>query len=160
MAKQGNLAARVSFTSFICDVGCRFLTGEIRRASKPPSGPAGGKVSVTCKDDRSRIIYYESHETDEQGNFNMAVNKYVNGKELQPQSCLIRLVSSPHATCNILTNFAGELKGIKLPNRPTVLYRDLVQYQLGTFFYTTQRCAKPAADHNHDSSGCLASNNY
>ncbi|KAE8684835.1 putative Eukaryotic release factor 1 (eRF1) family protein [Hibiscus syriacus] len=120
----------------------------------------GLKAPIPFKDDRSRIIYYESHETDEQGNFNMAVNKYVNGKELQPQSCLIRLVSSPHATCNILTNFAGELKGIKLPNRPTVLYRDLVQYQLGTFFYTTQRCAKPAADHNHDSSGCLASNNY
>ncbi|XP_038990665.1 uncharacterized protein LOC120113655 [Hibiscus syriacus] len=62
----------------------------------------------------------------------------------------------PHATCNIPTNFAGGLTGVNLPNRPTVLYRDLVQYQLGTFFYTTQRCAKPAAGDNHDSTGCLA----
>ncbi|GMJ12071.1 hypothetical protein like AT3G09925 [Hibiscus trionum] len=121
----------------------------------------GGKVSVTCKDDRSRVVYYGSDETDGEGNFNMAVNKYVNGKELQPKSCLVRLVSSPHDTCNIPTNFAGGLTGVNLPNRPTVLYRDLVQYQLGTFFYTTQRCAKPADGDNHDSYGCHAnSNNY
>ncbi|MBA0706167.1 hypothetical protein Golax_018293 [Gossypium laxum] len=75
----------------------------------------------------------------------MAVNKYINGKELQPKSCLVRLVSSPHLTCNIPTNFAGGITGVNLPVRPTVLYRDLVQYQLGTFFYTTPRCAKPAA---------------
>ncbi|MBA0580831.1 hypothetical protein Gorai_023032 [Gossypium raimondii] len=90
----------------------------------------------------------------------MAVNKYINGKELQPTSCLVRLVSSPHLTCNIPTNFAGGITGVNLPVRPTVLYRDLVQYQLGTFFYTTPRCAKPAAGETHDSFDCDANNNY
>ncbi|KAG8503432.1 hypothetical protein CXB51_001381 [Gossypium anomalum] len=136
---------------------CTKSYGEWTHGSQPIKG---GKVSVTCKDDRSRIIYYGSDESDEEGNFNMAVNKYINGKELQPKSCLVRLVSSTHLTCNIPTNFAGGITGVNLPVRPTVLYRDLVKYQLGTFFYTTPRCAKPAAGDTHDSFDCDTNNNY
>ena len=110
-------------------------------------------------DDRNRVMYYGSDETDEQGQFNMVVNKYINGKELQAKSCLVRLVSSPHPTCNIPTNFAGGQTGVKLPVRPTVLYRDLVQYQLGNFFYTTPRCDKPASGTDH-SLECHGNNNY
>ncbi|KAE8676509.1 putative UDP-Glycosyltransferase superfamily protein [Hibiscus syriacus] len=80
--------------------------------------PALRLIHLGGKEDRSRVIYSGSDETDEQGNFNMAVNKYINGKELQTKSCLVRLVSSPHATCNIPTNFAGGLTGIHIPNQP------------------------------------------
>ncbi|XVE96552.1 hypothetical protein REPUB_Repub02eG0232400 [Reevesia pubescens] len=129
--------------------------GEWAQGSQPIKG---SKVSVTCMDDRNRVMYYGSDETDEQGQFNMVVNKFINGKELVTKACLVRLVSSPHPTCNIPTNFAGGLTGIKLPIRPTVLYRDLVQYQLGTFFYTTPRCDKPAPG-THPSFDCQGNNN-
>ncbi|XWS43502.1 hypothetical protein CRYUN_Cryun16bG0109600 [Craigia yunnanensis] len=131
--------------------------GEWTQGTQPIKGC---KVSVTCMDDKSRrIMYYGSDETDEQGQFNLVISKYINGKELQAKSCLVRLVSSPHPTCNIPTNFAGGKTGVTLPIRPTVLYRDLVQYKLGTFFYTTLRCDKPAAGTDH-SFGCHGNNNY
>ncbi|OMO84045.1 Pollen Ole e 1 allergen/extensin [Corchorus olitorius] len=133
---------------------CTKSYGEWVRGTQPIKGC---KVSVTCMDDRNRVMYYGSDETDEQGKFNMAVNKYINGKVLQAKSCLVRLVSSPHPTCNIPTNFAGGHTGVNLPIRPAVVYRDLVQYELGTFFYTTPRCDKPKPD-SPDS--CHGNNNY
>ncbi|XVE61605.1 hypothetical protein DITRI_Ditri06bG0053600 [Diplodiscus trichospermus] len=133
---------------------CTKSYGEWAQGTQPIRGC---KVSVTCMDDRSRIMYYGSDETDEKGEFNMVVNKYINGKELKAKSCLVRLVSSPHPTCNIPTNFAGGHTGVELPVRPAVVYRDLVQYQLGTFFYTTPRCDKLPASAASDE--CHANNN-
>ncbi|XVF55589.1 hypothetical protein PTKIN_Ptkin06aG0048000 [Pterospermum kingtungense] len=137
---------------------CQDCTKSYQEWAQGSQPLKGAKASVTCLDERSRIIYYGSDETDEQGQFNMVVNKYINGKELQERSCMVRLVSSPHTTCNIPTNFAGGNTGVKLPIRPTVVYRDLVQYQLGTFFYTTPRCDKPAPGTNP--SECKGNNNY
>ncbi|KAL1060024.1 hypothetical protein V6Z11_1Z132900 [Gossypium hirsutum] len=69
---------------------CTKSYGEWTHGSQPIKG---GKVSVTCKDDRSRHIY-ASDESDEEGNFNMAVSVF------------------PHLTCNIPTNFAGGITGV------------------------------------------------
>ncbi|CAK9166737.1 unnamed protein product [Ilex paraguariensis] len=99
----------------------------------------GCKVSITCMDDRSRVVYYGSDDTDEAGNFEMIINKYINGKVLKPTNCFLRLVSSPDPVCNIVTDFSGGRRGVKL-GRPTMVYRDMIKHVLGPFYYTTPMC--------------------
>lgn len=102
----------------------------------------GGKVSVTCMDERSRVVFYASDLTDEKGQFDLIMNKYTtNGKEVKANRCSLRLVSCPDATCNVPTNFGGGRSGVKL-NRPSLVYRDLVKYTLGPFYYTSPMCEK------------------
>lgn len=115
----------------------------------------GSKVSVTCLDERSRVVQYASDLTDEAGNFDVACNKYVNGKKLNPQNCYVRLVSSPDPVCNVATNFAGGKTGVKL-HRPNVVYRDILKYALGSFYYTTPMCDEPDTNDQDDSE----QNNY
>ncbi|KAL3628416.1 hypothetical protein CASFOL_027462 [Castilleja foliolosa] len=102
----------------------------------------GCKVSVTCMDDRNRVVHYASDLTDDAGDFDIVCNKFVNGKELKPKNCFLRLVSSPDPVCNIATNFAGGKSGVKL-HRPAMLYRDIIKYVLGPFYYTTPMCDEP-----------------
>lgn len=97
---------------------------------------------MTCLDDRNRVVHYASDLTDEAGNFDVTCQKFVNGKKLRPESCYLRLVSSPDPVCNVATNFAGGVTGVKL-HRPSVVYRDLVKYALGPFYYTTPMCEEP-----------------
>ncbi|XLR27251.1 hypothetical protein S83_055151 [Arachis hypogaea] len=109
----------------------------------------GVKVSLTCMDKRSRVVYYTSDATDELGQYEITVNKYVNGKELYTKGCTVRLVSSPDNVCNILTDFGGGNSGIKL-SRPTSMYRGLIKHLLKPLYYTTPMCDKPDTD-NSDS---------
>ncbi|KAL3532013.1 hypothetical protein ACH5RR_005534 [Cinchona calisaya] len=102
----------------------------------------GCKVSVTCLDDRSRAVYYGSDLTDEAGDFEMIINQYIYGKKLNPKNCFLRLVSSPDPACNIATDFSGGKTGVQLL-RPTVVYRDIIKYVLGPFYYTTPMCDEP-----------------
>ncbi|KAL2554316.1 Pollen Ole e 1 allergen and extensin family protein [Forsythia ovata] len=102
----------------------------------------GSKVSITCLDDRSRVVHYASDLTDDGGEFEVSVKKYTNGKELKPQNCFLRLVSSPDPVCNIATDFAGGKTGVKL-HHPVVVYRDIVKYVLGPFYYSTPMCDEP-----------------
>ncbi|KAK2983749.1 hypothetical protein RJ640_024102 [Escallonia rubra] len=102
----------------------------------------GCKVSVTCMDERRRVVYYGSDETDEAGSFEMIINKYINGKELRRNGCFVRLVQSPDPVCNIATDFGGGRTGVRL-SRPTVVYRDLIKHVLGPFYYTTPMCDEP-----------------
>ncbi|KAL7096739.1 hypothetical protein ACP275_10G098500 [Erythranthe tilingii] len=112
----------------------------------------GSKVSVTCLDERSRVVQYASDLTDDAGDFDVTCNKYVNGKKLNPQNCFLRLVSSPDPVCNIATNFAGGKSGVNL-HRPTVVYRDMVKYVLGKFYYTTPMCDEPDTTTPDDQDG-------
>jgi hypothetical protein len=54
---------------------------------------AGSKVCLTCTDDRGRVIHYDSDVTDERGEFDMIVSKYINGKQLKEEmlseACII-----------------------------------------------------------------------
>ncbi|KAF5186119.1 Pollen ole e 1 allergen and extensin family protein [Thalictrum thalictroides] len=121
---------------------CQDCTGDWNdwvQGSKPIKGC---RVSVTCMDDRGRVMHYASDETDEQGDFDMIVDKNINGKELKPELCSVRLVSSPDNVCNLLTDFAGGRSGVKL-TRPSHIFRDLVKYTLGPFFFTTPMCDEP-----------------
>ena len=106
---------------------------------------AGVKVSLTCMDKRSRVVYYTSDTTDELGQYDIIVNKYVYGKELDIKGCAVRLVSSPDHVCNILTDFGGGKSGVKL-NYATSMYRSLIKYELSPFYYTTPMCDKPHTD--------------
>ncbi|GAB2300642.1 hypothetical protein Dimus_034677 [Dionaea muscipula] len=107
----------------------------------------GCKVSVTCLDDRKRVSLYNSDETDAEGEFNMMINNEAYGKKLNPEDCLVRLVSSPDPTCNIATNFGSGNTGVRLVH-PNVRYRGLVKYFLGPFYYTTNMCEVPAYTSN------------
>ncbi|KAL9993339.1 hypothetical protein Hdeb2414_s0009g00305051 [Helianthus debilis subsp. tardiflorus] len=104
-------------------------------------------VSVTCMDDRKRIIYYESDKTDKTGEFEVTINKYIRGKKVNPEACFTRLVSSPDPICNIPTDFAGGKTGVKL-GRPTIMYRDIIKHILGPFYYTTPMCDEPNTNDN------------
>ncbi|XP_059646788.1 pistil-specific extensin-like protein [Cornus florida] len=108
----------------------------------------GCKVSITCMDDRSRVVYYGSDQTDEGGDFEMTINKFINGKELNAKKCSVRLVSSPDPVCNLPTNFAGGRSGVKL-SRPTLVYRDIIKHVLGPFYYTTPMCDEPDVSESH-----------
>ncbi|KAM4090188.1 hypothetical protein ACJW30_09G040800 [Castanea mollissima] len=112
----------------------------------------GGKVSITCMDDRSRVVYYGSDATDELGQFDIIVNKSINGKELKAKLCSVRLVSSPDSTCNILTDFADGKRGVKL-NLPSLVYRDQIKYTLGPFYFTKLLCDEPNTTDSDDTHG-------
>uniref|UniRef100_A0A7N1A116 Pistil-specific extensin-like protein n=1 Tax=Kalanchoe fedtschenkoi TaxID=63787 RepID=A0A7N1A116_KALFE len=103
----------------------------------------GSVVSVTCFDDRNRVIYYNSDTTDDSGVYDITMgNKYANGKKLNPRACSVRLVSSPNPVCNVLTNSGGGKDGVKL-GRPSSVYRDVIKYNLRPFYYTTPMCEEP-----------------
>ncbi|GFY93460.1 hypothetical protein Acr_08g0018560 [Actinidia rufa] len=89
-----------------------------------------------------RVMHYGSDETDEAGDFEMTLNKSINGKAVDPKKCLVRLVSSPDPVCNIATDFAGGRSGVNL-RQPNVVYRGLVKHKLPTFYYTTPMCDEP-----------------
>lgn len=110
---------------------------------------AGSKVSLTCMDERRRVMYYNSDETDELGQFEMTVNKYINGKELKEKMCSVRIVSSPDPTCNLLTDFGAGKSGLKL-TQPSFIYRDLVKYVVGPFYFTTPLCDQPDTTESSD----------
>ncbi|KAK9119432.1 hypothetical protein Scep_017525 [Stephania cephalantha] len=89
-------------------------------AAKPIKG---SRVSATCMDERDKVIYYGSDETDEEGEFDMVVDSKEACKELRPELCSVRLVSSPNPVCNVATNFGGRKSRVKL-SRPSFVYRD------------------------------------
>ncbi|KAJ8532790.1 hypothetical protein K7X08_015679 [Anisodus acutangulus] len=121
----------------------------------------GSVVSLTCLDERRRVMYYGSDLTDEAGIFDLIVNRTCHGKTIKPQNCFVRLVSSPDPVCNIATDFAGGKSGVKL-HRPAVVYRDLLKYVLSPFYYTTPMCDEPDTndDDNLETDDDKDQNNY
>ncbi|XP_057982192.1 pistil-specific extensin-like protein [Malania oleifera] len=108
-----------------------------------PSNPIqGSKVSITCMDERRRVTYYGSDETDKEGEFNMVIPKYVKGKEVKERGCKVRVVSSPDPACNIPTDFAGGRSGVNL-GTPSIVYRHKIKHTMGPFYYTTPMCEEP-----------------
>ncbi|XP_020259457.1 uncharacterized protein LOC109835887 isoform X2 [Asparagus officinalis] len=108
----------------------------------------GSKVAVTCMDARKRVVYHVSDDTDEQGDFDVLVSKYVNGKEVNPERCAVRLVSSPDQACNVMTDFGNGRSGVKL-YRPSHVYPGMVKYTVGPFFFTSPMCDEPETTAEH-----------
>ncbi|KAL5563748.1 hypothetical protein UlMin_033495 [Ulmus minor] len=83
-------------------------------------------------------------------------DKPIKEKKLNPKFCWVRLVSSPHPTCNLFTNFGCGHSSIKLGN-PTGVYRDSITYKLGLFYYTTLMRDNPDTSDDqsnyHDNNG-------
>ncbi|GMH09877.1 hypothetical protein Nepgr_011718 [Nepenthes gracilis] len=102
----------------------------------------GCKVSVTCLDERKRVLYYNSDDTDADGEFDVIISQVVYGKKLKPKDCLVRVVSSPDVACNVATNFGNGRTGVRL-RQPNVRYKGMVKYLVGPFYYTTPMCEEP-----------------
>ncbi|TXG58390.1 hypothetical protein EZV62_016219 [Acer yangbiense] len=153
MATYGDHNAPVGSIHVSGEVWCQDCFKPYNKFSQGDKPLKGVKVSLTCMDERSRVMYYNSDFTDEEGYYEMEVEKYVYGKELKAKLCKIRLVSSPDPTCNVITNFAGGKSGVKLW-RPTEVFGDTVKYKSGRFFFTTPMCEKP------DTSASQENNNY
>ncbi|XP_062119182.1 non-classical arabinogalactan protein 30 [Humulus lupulus] len=103
----------------------------------------GGIVSITCMDQRRRVVHYASDVTDELGGFELNISSEVCAyKRLNPKLCRARLVSSPDYDCNILANFGGGHTGVAL-SWPTSIFHNSIGYTLHPFYFTTQTCQKP-----------------
>lgn len=120
-------------------------------------GFAGCKVSTICMAEGKRVMYYGSDTTDEEGQFQMSINKVINGKPIKKELCFVRLVSSPDKACNVFTDFGGGLSGVKLA-QPTSVYGELIKFTLNPFYFTTPMCDEPDTtkandQHDHDTYG-------
>ncbi|KAK9093899.1 hypothetical protein Scep_025368 [Stephania cephalantha] len=104
-------------------VMCQDCTGGWNDWVKEPNQSKGSRVSATCMDERDKVIYYGSDETDEEGEFDKVVDNRETCKELRPELCSVRLVSSPNPVCNVATDFGGGKSGVKL-GKPSFVYRD------------------------------------
>lgn len=103
-------------------------------------------------DARKRVVYHVSDDTDEQGDFDVLVSKYVYGKEVKPERCAVRLVSSPDQACNVMTDFGHGRSGVRL-YRPSHVYPGMVKYTVGPFFFTSPMCDEPETTGEHASGG-------
>ncbi|CAN6809822.1 unnamed protein product [Brassica oleracea var. botrytis] len=109
----------------------------------------GAVVSITCMDERERVRYYGSDKTDERGQFDLIVDKVLyGGKNLKPKLCTVRLVSSPDKSCDIPTDFGNGQSGVKLV-QPFMVFKDLVKFVVGPFYYTTPMCETPKYENNY-----------
>ena len=100
-------------------------------------------------DERERVRYYGSDKTDERGQFDLIVDKVLyGGKNLKPKLCTVRLVSSPDKSCDIPTDFGNGQSGVKLV-QPFMVFKDLVKFVVGPFYYTTPMCETPKYENNY-----------
>ncbi|XP_068639314.1 pistil-specific extensin-like protein [Aristolochia californica] len=112
----------------------------------------GCKVAFSCTDERKRVVYYASDETDDEGEYDISIDKHINGKEINADGCSVRLVSSPDPQCNILTDFAGGKSGVKL-RQPSHVYRGENRYTLEPLFFTSPMCDEPDTSGDDQSEG-------
>ncbi|CAA0836626.1 Pollen Ole e 1 allergen and extensin family protein [Striga hermonthica] len=91
-------------------------------------------ASVICKDHRNRVSYYKAFKTDKNGYFYGELKGFKMTHSFLDHplhSCKVKLVSSPLANCNLLTNVNYGLYGAPLryegkrivgPNYEAVVY--------------------------------------
>ncbi|WOL06872.1 hypothetical protein Cni_G15606 [Canna indica] len=75
------------------------------------------KVSITCKDHKRRVIFYKCAVTDAKGYFYAPIDGEgrVRTAAFDPATaCTVRLVASPDAGCNRLTNVNYGIRGASL----------------------------------------------
>ncbi|MQM20879.1 hypothetical protein Taro_053910 [Colocasia esculenta] len=116
-------------------VGTWSLTG-----AKPlPSA----KVSVSCIDNKNRVRFYESFQTDGNGYFYALLQGLeLKGSPaaLQPlRACKVRLVSSADPKCNLLTNVNYGIAGAPLREANETSY-EVVLYSAGPLAFRPAYC--------------------
>ncbi|KAF3433364.1 hypothetical protein FNV43_RR24466 [Rhamnella rubrinervis] len=90
-----------------------FGTWSLSGAEPLPSA----KLSVICKRDNGQVSFYKVFETNSKGYFyaileGFKMSNYILDHPLQ--SCHVKLVSSPHENCNLLSNVNYGLNGSPL----------------------------------------------
>ncbi|MQL69232.1 hypothetical protein Taro_001486 [Colocasia esculenta] len=116
-------------------VGTWSLTG-----AKPlPSA----KVSVSCIDNKNRVRFYESFQTDGNGYFYaplQGLDLKGSPAALQPlRACKVRLVSSADPKCNLLTNVNYGIAGAPLREANETSY-EVVLYSAGPLAFRPAYC--------------------
>ncbi|CAN8259889.1 unnamed protein product [Cochlearia groenlandica] len=153
-----NYASQITMTAADSDGDVIHVTGKVMcqdctlnykewiNGSEPIKGVV---VSITCMDERSRVRYYGSDKTNERGQFDLIVNKVLyGGKDLKPRLCTVRLVSSSDRSCDVPTNYGNGQTGVKLV-RPYMVFKDLVKFVVGPFYYTTPMCETPKFENKY-----------
>ncbi|KAJ1254927.1 hypothetical protein BS78_K306900 [Paspalum vaginatum] len=77
----------------------------------------GAKVTVTCRDKKNRVMAYRRPVADSNGYFHaeFGVERAGDYFSKDPsKACFVRLLSSPDAKCNLVTNINGGLEGAPL----------------------------------------------
>ncbi|CAK9135818.1 unnamed protein product [Ilex paraguariensis] len=83
------------------------------------------KISVVCKDHKNQVSYYKAFETNTHGYFYAQLQGFKMSHSLLDhplQSCHVKLVSSPLANCNLLSNVNYGLNGSPLRYEDKRLY--------------------------------------
>ncbi|KAK1365054.1 non-classical arabinogalactan protein 30 [Heracleum sosnowskyi] len=78
---------------------------------------SGAKLSVICESYKNRVSYHKTFQTDTQGYFYAELVGYKMTHMLLDhplQSCIVKLVSSPSESCNVLTNVNYGINGATL----------------------------------------------
>ncbi|KAJ1296381.1 hypothetical protein BS78_01G296000 [Paspalum vaginatum] len=109
----------------------------------------GSVVGITCLDDRGRAVYHGSDATDGQGVFNVEVPGKVNGCDLAPSRCLVRLAASGDAACSVFTDFNRGRAG-ETPARLTHVSPGKATYAVGPYYCTLPQCDVKASDDDDD----------
>lgn len=96
-------------------------------------------MAVICMDNNDRVVYHTMNITNEEGMFKLIVDRHINGKKLMVNGCVVKLVSSTHSDCNVLTDFSGGKTGVKLRS-PSLVYQDITEYTIPPFSFTSPMC--------------------
>ncbi|WOL00649.1 pistil-specific extensin-like protein [Canna indica] len=144
MAEEADAALDTEVVHFAGQVLCQDCT---KRWTEWIHGDPieGARVAVTCLDSRRRrVVYHASGTTDGAGEFDFPISIYPGGSTkatIKPaEDCTVRVVASPDATCNIMTDFGGGQRGVKPDQRSALHPAGVVKYTLGPFFFTSLAC--------------------
>ncbi|XP_077252878.1 non-classical arabinogalactan protein 30-like [Tasmannia lanceolata] len=105
------------------------------------------KVGVICKDYKGRVSFYKAFMTNGNGYFytplqGLEMNHYYLDHPLQ--SCTVRLISSPHPDCNLLTNVNHGVEGSPLrfeKKRLSGVNYEAVVYAAGPLAFRPANCS-------------------
>lgn len=122
-----------------------------KRGSQSLAGAAplpGAKVTVTCRDWKNRVMAYRRAVADSNGYFHaefgvQPADKY--WKANPRGACFVRLLSSPDAECNVVTNILGGMEGAPLRDEGKRWtdgrgFRNVV-YAAGPLAFRPRKCA-------------------
>ncbi|KAI3519735.1 hypothetical protein L1887_08950 [Cichorium endivia] len=123
--------------------GCKYI-GSTSLSGAEPIWAA--RVSVICKNYKKRVSYYKTFVTDYDGYFYADLKKFKMSHYLLDHplhACRVKLVSSPHETCNIRSNLNNGINGSPLRFENKVLYGrsyETVIYASGPFAFRSSDC--------------------
>ncbi|XP_008794296.1 non-classical arabinogalactan protein 30 [Phoenix dactylifera] len=76
------------------------------------------KVSISCKDHKNRVSFYKAVQANGEGFFYAPLAGLKDYHVKRPtDACLVRLLSSPDARCNVLTNVNYGIEGARLQGK-------------------------------------------